>query len=189
MTDNQLSSVLDKLGAVKDTMTVSRVFGESYQVDGVTIVPVATVRGGGGGGGGEGTPPGGEGTGTGAGLGFGVIVRPLGVYIVKDGEVRWQPAIDVLRVVVGGSSSPSPRSSPSVAGASAAEDDLANNPYSGRHVVNEQADLPTPRSRGLNHRTGYRTEPRARNDTSPARPPAHIGTYEQAHVALANGAP
>ena len=46
MTDNQLSSVLDKLGAVKDTMTVSRVFGESYQVDGVTIVPVATVRGG-----------------------------------------------------------------------------------------------------------------------------------------------
>jgi hypothetical protein len=29
MSDNQLSSVLDKLGAVKDTMTVSRVFGES----------------------------------------------------------------------------------------------------------------------------------------------------------------
>jgi uncharacterized spore protein YtfJ len=102
MTDNQLSSVLDKLGAVKDTMTVSRVFGESYQAGGATIVPVATVRGGGGGGGGEGTPPGGEGTGTGAGLGFGVIVRPLGVYVVKDGEVSWQPAIDVLRVVVGG---------------------------------------------------------------------------------------
>jgi len=102
MTDNQLSSLLDKLGAVKDTMTVSRVFGESYQVDGTTVVPVATVRGGGGGGGGEGTAPGGEGTGTGAGLGFGVIVRPLGVYIVKDGEVSWQPAIDVLRVVVGG---------------------------------------------------------------------------------------
>jgi uncharacterized spore protein YtfJ len=101
MTDNQLSSVLDKLGAVKDTMTVSRVFGESYQAGGATIVPVATVRGGGGGGG-EGTTPGREGTGTGAGLGFGVIVRPLGVYIVKDGEVRWQPAIDVLRVVVGG---------------------------------------------------------------------------------------
>jgi uncharacterized spore protein YtfJ len=102
MTETQLSSVLDKLGAVKDTMTVSRVFGESYQVDDVTIVPVATVRGGGGGGGGEGTAPGGEGTGTGAGLGFGVIVRPLGVYIVKDGEVSWQPAIDVLRMVVGG---------------------------------------------------------------------------------------
>jgi uncharacterized spore protein YtfJ len=102
MTDNQLSSVLDKLGAVKDTMTVSRVFGESYQVDGVTIVPVATVRGGGGGGGGEGKASGGEGTGTGAGFGFGVIVRPLGVYIVKDGEVSWQPAIDVQRVVIGG---------------------------------------------------------------------------------------
>jgi uncharacterized spore protein YtfJ len=107
MTDNQLSSVLDKLGAVKDTMTVSRVFGESYQAHGATIVPVATVRGGGGGGGGgggEGSAPGGEGTGTGtgAGLGFGVMVRPLGVYILKDAEVSWQPAIDVLRVVDGG---------------------------------------------------------------------------------------
>jgi uncharacterized spore protein YtfJ len=102
MTDTQLSSVLDKLGAVKDAMTVRRAFGESYQVAGVTMVPVATVRGGGGGGGGEGSAPGGEGTGTGAGLGFGVMVRPFGVYIVKDGEVSWQPAIDVLRVVIGG---------------------------------------------------------------------------------------
>jgi uncharacterized spore protein YtfJ len=101
MTDTQLSSVLDKLGAVKDAMAVSRVFGESYQVDGVTIVPVATVRGGGGGGG-EGAAPGGEGTGTGAGLGFGVIVRPVGAYMVKDGEVSWQPAIDVMRIVLGG---------------------------------------------------------------------------------------
>ena len=48
MNDTQLSSVLDKLGAVKDAMTVSRAFGENYQVDGVTVVPVATVRGGGG---------------------------------------------------------------------------------------------------------------------------------------------
>jgi Sporulation protein YtfJ (Spore_YtfJ) len=77
------------------------VFGESYQVDGVTIVPVATVRGGGGGGDGEGTATGGDGTGTGAG-GFGVIVRPVGVYIVKDGEVSWQPAMDVMRVILGG---------------------------------------------------------------------------------------
>jgi hypothetical protein len=30
------------------------------------------------------------------------MVRPLGAYVVKDGEVRWQPAIDVLRVIVGG---------------------------------------------------------------------------------------
>jgi hypothetical protein len=44
-----------------------------------------------------------------------------------------------------GSSSPSPPSSPCVAGASAAEDDLANNPHSGRHLVNEQA--------GSNHPT------------------------------------
>jgi uncharacterized spore protein YtfJ len=102
MTDTQLSSVLDKLGAVKDAMTVSRVFGESYQFDGVTIVPVAAVRGGGGGGGGEAPGPSGEGTATGAGLGFGVVVRPVGVYAVKDGVVSWQPAIDVMRVILGG---------------------------------------------------------------------------------------
>ncbi len=100
--DLQLSSVLDKLGAVKETLTVSRVFGEVSEVDGVTIIPVATVRGGGGGGGGEGVAPGDQGTGSGAGLGFGVVVRPLGVFVVKDGEVSWQPAIDVLRIVLGG---------------------------------------------------------------------------------------
>ena len=49
MTEMQASSVLDKVGAVKDAMTVSRAFGESYQVDGITIIPVATVRGGGAG--------------------------------------------------------------------------------------------------------------------------------------------
>jgi uncharacterized spore protein YtfJ len=100
--DMQLSSVLDRLGAVKETLTVSRVFGEAYQVEDVTIIPVATVRGGGGGGGGEGEAPGEHGTGSGAGLGFGVVVRPLGVYAVKGGEVSWQPAIDVLRIVLGG---------------------------------------------------------------------------------------
>lgn len=102
MTDTELASVLDKLGAVKETMTVSRVFGESYQVDGVTIVPVAALRGGGGGGGGEGTAPDGKGTGNGAGMGFGVIARPVGVYAVKNGEVSWEPAIDVTRVIIGG---------------------------------------------------------------------------------------
>ncbi|HEV8299289.1 MAG TPA: spore germination protein GerW family protein [Acidimicrobiales bacterium] len=102
MADTQLASVLERLGAVKDTLTVGRVFGDSYQADGVTVIPVAAVRGGGGGGGGEGTGPGESGTGSGAGVGFGVVVRPLGVYAIKDGKVTWQPAIDVMRVILGG---------------------------------------------------------------------------------------
>lgn len=97
-----LSGALSKLDAVKDVLTVKRVFGDPYQADGVTIVPVAAVRGGGGGGGGEGTAPQAEGSGSGAGMGYGVNVRPVGVFVVKDGTVTWTPSIDVGRIVLGG---------------------------------------------------------------------------------------
>ena len=101
MTNEQLSSVLDKLDAVKDTLTVGRVFGDAYEVGGTTIIPVAHVQGGGGGGGGEG-PPDENGTGAGGGVGFGVKARPVGVYIVNEGKVSWQPAVDVTRVILAG---------------------------------------------------------------------------------------
>jgi len=103
MTEMQASSVLDKVGAVKDAMTVSRAFGESYQVDGITIIPVATVRGGGGGRSDtRKDSPSGEEGGIGARLGFGATVRPVGVVVIKDGKVSWQPTIDVMRVILGG---------------------------------------------------------------------------------------
>jgi uncharacterized spore protein YtfJ len=102
MADNSMGAVLGKLDAVKDTLTVKRVFGDAYELDGVTVIPVALVRGGGGGGAGEGTGPSTDGSGSGSGVGFGVNARPVGVYVVKDGEVTWQPAIDVMRVVLGG---------------------------------------------------------------------------------------
>jgi uncharacterized spore protein YtfJ len=98
MTD---SSALEKLGAIKDAMTVSRAFGESYQVNGLTIIPVATVRGGGGGGTGTGTDKESGEKGTGSGLGFGAAVRPVGVVVIKDGKVTWQPTIDVMRIILG----------------------------------------------------------------------------------------
>ena len=44
---------MDVMDQVRDTLTVKRVFGEPYEHDGVTIVPVASVMGGGGGGSGE----------------------------------------------------------------------------------------------------------------------------------------
>ncbi len=40
--------------------------------------------------------------GSGGGGGFGVQVRPLGVYVVDDEGVRWQPALDLNRVILGG---------------------------------------------------------------------------------------
>jgi uncharacterized spore protein YtfJ len=100
MNNGQLSSVLDRLDAVKDTLTVQRVFGDAYEVGDTTIIPVAGVQGGGGGGGGEG--PTGNGSPLGGGIGFGVKARPVGVYIVKDGQVSWQPALDKTRIILAG---------------------------------------------------------------------------------------
>ncbi|WP_251150772.1 hypothetical protein [Cellulosimicrobium sp. Marseille-Q4280] len=42
------------------------------------------------------------GEGSGGGGGFGVRVKATGVYVVDDAGVRWQPAVDVNRVVLGG---------------------------------------------------------------------------------------
>ena len=85
------------LAEARDTITVRRVFGEPFERDGVTVIPAARVQGGGGGGTGE--QPGGQGTGSGGG--FGVIARPVGVFVIRGGEVTWRPAIDVTRIVVG----------------------------------------------------------------------------------------
>jgi uncharacterized spore protein YtfJ len=86
------------LSQVSDSAKVSRVFGEPVREGDVLLVPVARVRGGGGGG--SGTGPDTEGSGSGGGGGF--TADPAGVYVVKDGEVTWRPAVDVNRVVVGG---------------------------------------------------------------------------------------
>jgi uncharacterized spore protein YtfJ len=89
-------NVTELLDQARDTITVKRVFGEPYERNGVTIIPVATVGGGGGGGSGEQ-----EGQ-TGQGLGFGVAAKPAGVYVISGDDVRWQPAVDVNRIVLGG---------------------------------------------------------------------------------------
>jgi uncharacterized spore protein YtfJ len=85
----------------RDALTVKRVFGEPYEREGVTIIPAAVVRGGAGGGQGEGAD--GEArTGSGKGGGFGLTAKPAGVYIIEGNHVRWQPAVDVNRIVLGG---------------------------------------------------------------------------------------
>ncbi len=37
-----------------------------------------------------------------AGGGFGLAASPAGAYIVRDGKVSWEPALDVNRMVLGG---------------------------------------------------------------------------------------
>jgi uncharacterized spore protein YtfJ len=82
-----------------DALTVKRVFGEPYERDGVTVIPVASVFGGGGGGSGE-TPE--SQGGSGSGGGFGVSARASGAFVIKDGAVSWSPAMDLTRVILGG---------------------------------------------------------------------------------------
>jgi uncharacterized spore protein YtfJ len=86
--------VAELASTVRDAITVSRVFAEPYAKDGVTIIAAATVVGGAGGGGGH-DDRGQEGEGG----GFGMVARPAGAYVIKDGRVRWRPAVDVNRLV------------------------------------------------------------------------------------------
>ncbi len=86
----------------RDALSVSRLFGEPYERNGTTVIPVAVVRGGGGGGHGEGPGPEGSGSGSGSGGGFGLVAKPAGVYVIDGSGVRWRPAVDVNRIVLGG---------------------------------------------------------------------------------------
>ncbi|MFI6603392.1 spore germination protein GerW family protein [Nonomuraea sp. NPDC050536] len=81
----------------KDAATVGRVFGEPIHQGDVTVIPVAKVIQGSGGGMGKG-----EAEAEGGGAGFGLGAAPAGVFVIKDGDVRWQPVVDVNRIVLGG---------------------------------------------------------------------------------------
>jgi uncharacterized spore protein YtfJ len=94
----QAMDVQDVIAQARDTLTVKRVFGEPYEKDGVTVIPAARVQGGAGGGSGE--DP--QGQGKGSGSGFGMTARPVGAFIIRDGELSWRPAVDVNRIVLGG---------------------------------------------------------------------------------------
>jgi len=79
--------------SLRDGMSVKRVFGDAYERDGVTVIPVAQVGGGGGAGGG-----GTEGEGGGGGA-FGLGAKPVGVYVIRNGDVSWQPAVDINKII------------------------------------------------------------------------------------------
>jgi len=86
-------SVLERLDAARDAITVRRVYGEPYQEEGITIIPAANVMGGGGGGG--------DTQGNGGG-GFGVRARPAGAWVIRNGDAQWRPAVDVTRIALVG---------------------------------------------------------------------------------------
>jgi uncharacterized spore protein YtfJ len=87
---------LDRLlSLAQDGLTVRRVFGEPHTQDGITVLPAAMVIGGGGGGGGQLS-----GEQESEGGGFGMVARPVGAFVIKNGEVRWVPAFDLNRALL-----------------------------------------------------------------------------------------
>ena len=86
-------NALETINQARDALTAKRVYGEPYQLDGVTVIPAAVVMGVGG--------AGGDTLGNGGG-GFGLLARPVGAWVIKDGDATWRPAIDVNRAILMG---------------------------------------------------------------------------------------
>jgi uncharacterized spore protein YtfJ len=73
-------------------MSAKRVYAKPVESGGVTVIPAARVMGGAGGGNNDGP----SGAGQGEGAGFGLMARPVGAFVIKDGDVQWKPAVDLL---------------------------------------------------------------------------------------------
>ena len=97
-----MTQVDEVLAQARDSITEKRVFGDPIERNGLTIIPVANVMGGGGAGSGtQGDTPDAA-AGTGSGAGFGVRATPAGVYVVQGDTVKWEPAVDMGRVILVG---------------------------------------------------------------------------------------
>jgi uncharacterized spore protein YtfJ len=82
------------LSRATDPLQARMVYTEPIEKDGITVIGAAKLIGGGGGG--NGTDEHGQ---HGEGGGLGLTARPVGAYIIKDGKLRWEPAVDVNRVI------------------------------------------------------------------------------------------
>ncbi|KDN18139.1 hypothetical protein [Amycolatopsis rifamycinica] len=81
------------VATARDLFSARLVYGDPVERDGATVIPAVAVFGGGGGGGDDtGVLPVRE------GAGFGVLARPVGAFVVRDGAVTWVPAVDVTRL-------------------------------------------------------------------------------------------
>lgn len=76
---------------IQERFTAGIVYGEPVESKGSVVVPAAWVMGGGGGGGDT------EGN---EGGGFGLVARPSGAWVIRDGDAEWKPAIDVTLIVI-----------------------------------------------------------------------------------------
>lgn len=95
--------VTKMLETTRSMFGADRVFGQPYEVNGVTIIPAAKVSGGGGGGGDESPAGAGDDGERGGGAGFGINARPAGALVIAaDGSVKWKIPFDLNKVILGG---------------------------------------------------------------------------------------
>jgi uncharacterized spore protein YtfJ len=87
------SAIQETMQRTLDGMQPRQVYSEPIERDGVIFLPAAKVRGGGG--------AGGDTTGNGGG-GFALTAKPAGVYVIRNGDAEWRPALDLNRVILGG---------------------------------------------------------------------------------------
>jgi uncharacterized spore protein YtfJ len=79
------------MGKIQERFTAGIVYGEPVESEGSVVIPAARVMGGGGGGG---DTDGNEGG------GFGLMARPSGAWVIRNGDAEWKPAIDVTLIVI-----------------------------------------------------------------------------------------
>ena len=89
-----VTGLIERIGGMA---SVDAVFGKPVERDGLTVIPVASVRWGGGAGGGSGREAGKEGEGGGGG--GGAMAKPVGYIELHDGEARFVRIPDVGRLV------------------------------------------------------------------------------------------
>lgn len=99
-----LEEMLNRIGQVHERASVRTVFGEPFQVDGRTIIPVARVQYGFGFGVGRSKEKekDEEESGEGGGGGAGVSVRPVAVLEITGQETKVKPVVDVTRLALAG---------------------------------------------------------------------------------------
>ena len=78
----------------KDSLKATVVYAEPVKEDGMTMIPAVRVAAGGGAGTGQD-----ERGQKGEGGGLGLSARPVGAFVIKDGNLRWKPAVDVNRLI------------------------------------------------------------------------------------------
>ena len=78
----------DALDSIVPEPAAALVYGQPYETaDGVTVVPVARVRGR---------------SKAGTDTDLHLTARPVGVFVIKNGEATWIPAVDSTRIALMG---------------------------------------------------------------------------------------